>query len=118
MLGVREISCICITRFAGWKGEVVFEAKILSVDVNAYSEMRTIKYLSFIPETRDLADTSLPVECHTSTCGNRRETNIRTEENAAICVVLGNNFNLMHVRTLHVCRSEHIDEISKILYLK
>ena len=55
MLGVREISCICITRFAGRKGAVVFEAKILSVDLNAYSEMRTIKYLSFIPETRDLA---------------------------------------------------------------
>lgn len=95
MLGVREISCICITRFARRKGAVVFEVKILSVDLNAYSEMRTIKYLSFIPETRDLADASLPVECHTSTCGNRWETNIRTQDtlkNAAICMVLGNKF--------------------------
>ena len=63
-----------------------FEAKILSVDLNAYSEMRTIKYLSFIPETRDLVDTSLPVECYTSTCGNRQETNIRTKD--TICSYL------------------------------
>ena len=70
MLGVRAISCICITRFAERKGAVVFEAKILSVDL----KMKTMKYLSFIPETRELADTSLPVECHTSTCGNRQET--------------------------------------------
>ena len=68
MLGVRAISCICITRFAERKGAVVFEAKILSVDL----KMKTMKYLSFIPETRELADTSLPVECHTSTCGNRQ----------------------------------------------
>ena len=27
-----------------------------------------MKYLFFIPETRDLADISLPMECHTSTC--------------------------------------------------
>ena len=75
MLGVRAISCICITRFAERKGAVVFEAKILSVDLlNAYSKMKTMKYLSFIPETRELADTSLPVECHTSTCGSRQET--------------------------------------------
>ena len=76
MLGVRAISCICtcITRFAERKGAVVFEAKILSVDLNAYSKMKTLKYLSFIPETRELADTSLPVEFHTSTCGNRQET--------------------------------------------
>ena len=74
MLGVRAISCICRTRFAEWKGAVVFEAKILSVDLNAHSKMKTMKYLSFIPETRELADTSLPVECHTSTCGNRQET--------------------------------------------
>ena len=67
-----------MTRFAERKGEVVFEAKILSVDLNAYSKMRTMKYLSLIPETRELADTLLPVECHTSTCGNRQETNIRT----------------------------------------
>ena len=53
MLGVPAISCICIA--------VAFEAKILSVDLNAYSEMKTIKYLSFILETRDLADKSLPV---------------------------------------------------------
>ena len=70
MLGVRAISCICITRFAERKGAVVFEAKILSVDL----KMKTMKYLSFIPETRELANTSLPVECHTSTCGNRQET--------------------------------------------
>ena len=31
------------------------------MDLNAYSEMKTIKYLSFIPETRDLADKSLLV---------------------------------------------------------
>ena len=74
MLGVRAISCICRTRFAERKGAVVFEAKILSVDLNAHSKMKTMKYLSFIPETRELADTSLPVECHTSTCGNRQET--------------------------------------------
>ena len=60
MLGVRAISCICITRFAERKGAVVFEAKILSVDLNAHSKMKTMKYLSFIPETRELADTSLP----------------------------------------------------------
>ena len=53
-----EFSCISITRFAGRKGAVVFKAKILSVGWNAYSEMRTIKYLSFIVETRDLAHTS------------------------------------------------------------
>ena len=52
----------------------IFEAKILSVDLNAYIKMKTKKYLSFIPETRELADTSLPVEFHTSTCGNRQET--------------------------------------------
>ena len=73
MLGVRAISCMCITRFAERKGAVVFEAKILSVD--AYSKIKTMKSLSFIPETRELADTSLPVECHTSTCGDRQETN-------------------------------------------
>ena len=44
-------------------------------------EMKTIKYLSFIPETRDVANKSLPVEWHTSTCGNRQETtNIRTQD--------------------------------------
>ena len=74
MLGVRAISCICITRFAERKGAVVFEAKILSVDLNAYSKMKTMKYLSFIPETSLLADISLLVECHTSTCGNRQKT--------------------------------------------
>ena len=79
MLGVRAISCICITKFAESKRAVVFEAKILSEDLNAYSEIITIKYLSLIPETRDLADTSLPVECHTSTCGSRQETNIRMQ---------------------------------------
>ena len=57
MLGVRAIS-----RFAKRKGAIVFEAKILSVHLNAYSEVKTIKYLFFIPETRDLADISLPVE--------------------------------------------------------
>ena len=95
MLGVQAISCICITRFAEQRGAVVFEAKISSVHLNAYSEMRAIKYLCFIPETRVLADTSLQVECHTSTCGNRQETNIRTQDtlkNAAICMVLGNKF--------------------------
>ena len=95
MLGVRAISCICVTRFAKRKGAVVFEAKILSVDLNAYSEVKTIKYLFFIPETRDLADISLPVECHTSTCGNRQETNIRAQDSfkrAALCIVLGNKF--------------------------
>ena len=95
MLGVRAISCMCITIFAERKGAVVFEAKLLSVDLNAYSEVKTIKYLFFIPETRDLANISLPVECHTSTCGNRQETNIRTQDtlkNAAICMVLGNKF--------------------------
>ena len=76
MLGVQAISCICITRFAERKGAMVFKAKILSVDLNAYSEVKTIKYLFFIPETRDLADISLPEECHTSTCGNSQETNI------------------------------------------
>ena len=93
MLGMRAISFICRTRFAERKGAVVFEAKILSVDLNAYSEIRTIKYLSFIPETRDLADTSLLVECHTSTCWNRQETNTRTQatlKNGGICMVLGN----------------------------
>ena len=75
--------CICITRFAEWKGAVVFEAKILSVDLNAYSEMITTKYLSFILETRDLANISLPVECHTSTCWNRQEINIRTQDTLA-----------------------------------
>ena len=39
LLGVRAISCICITRFAERKGAVIFEAKILSVHLNAYSEM-------------------------------------------------------------------------------
>ena len=74
---------------------MVFEAKILSVDLNGYSEMRTIRYLSFILQTRDLADTSLPVECHTSTCANREETNIRmldTLKYATICMELGNKF--------------------------
>ena len=51
---------------------MVFEANILSVDLNAYSKMKTM--ICFIPETRELADTSLPVECRTSTCGNRQET--------------------------------------------
>ena len=94
-LGVRAISCICITRFAKRKGAVVFEAKILSVNLNAYSELKTIKYLFFIPETRALADISLPVECHTSTCGNCQETNIRTQDTlkrAALCMVLENKF--------------------------
>ena len=95
MLGVPAISCICIIRFAERNGAVVFEAKI-SVYLNASSEMKTIKYLSFIPETRDVADKSLPVECHTSTCGNRQETtNIRTQDtlkSAALCMVLGNKF--------------------------
>ena len=58
MLGVPAISCTCTTRFAERKGAVVFEAKILSVDL----KMKTMKYLPFIPETRELADTSLPVE--------------------------------------------------------
>ena len=92
------------------------------MDLNAYSEMKTIKYLSFILETRDLADKSLPVECHTSTCGNHQDTNITTQDtlkSAAISMVLGNKFlYLTHVRTLHAFRSEQIDEISKILYLK
>ena len=57
---------------------MVFEAKILSVDLNAYRKMKTMKYPSFIPETREIADTSLTVEYHNSTCGNRQETNIRT----------------------------------------
>ena len=56
MLGVRAISCTCITRFAERKGAVVFEAKILSVDLNAYSKMKTMKYLSFILETGELAN--------------------------------------------------------------
>ena len=58
---------------------MVFEAKILSVDLKAYtcSKMKTMKYQSFSPETRELANTSLLVECYTSTCGNRQETNIR-----------------------------------------
>ena len=64
----------------GTKEAVVFEAKILSVDLNGYSEMKTIKYFSFTPETKDLADTSLPVKCHTSTCGNRQETKIKTQD--------------------------------------
>ena len=38
MLGVRAISSICITRFARRKGAMIFEAKILSVHLNAYSE--------------------------------------------------------------------------------
>ena len=65
------------------------------MDLNAYSEMKTIKYLSFILETRDLADKSLPVECHTSTCGNHQDTNITTQgtlKSAAISMVLGNKF--------------------------
>ena len=52
-------------------------------------------YFSFIPETRDLADKSLPVECHTSTRGNPQETNIRMQDtlkSAAISMVLGNKF--------------------------
>ena len=102
-------------KIRGTKGAVVFEAKILSVGLNAYSEMKTINYLSFIPETGDLIDTSLPVECHTSTCGNRQETNIRTQDtlkSAALCMVLGNKF------LFNACRSEQIDEISDILYLE
>ena len=94
-VGGLAILCICITRLAKRKGAVVFEATILSVDLNVYSEVKTIKYLFSIPETRDLANISLPVECHTSTCGNRQETNIRTQDTfkrAALCMVLGNKF--------------------------
>ena len=65
-------------RFAERKGAVVFEAKILSVDLNASRKMKTMKYPSFIPETREIADTSLTVGYQTSTCGNRQETNIST----------------------------------------
>ena len=68
----------------------------ISVYLNASSEMKRIKYLSFIPETRDVADKSLPVECHTSTSGNRQETtNISTQDtlkSAALCMLLGNKF--------------------------
>ena len=78
MLGVRVVLHICITRFAERKGAVVFEAKISYHLPCAYSKMKTMKYLSFIPEISQLADTSLPVECHTSTCGNRQENYIRT----------------------------------------
>ena len=105
MLGVRAISCICITRFAKRKGAMVFEAKISSVHLNAYSEVKTIKYLFFIPETRDLADISLPVECHTSTCGNRQETNIRTQDTlnvAALLYGVGQQLYLTHVRALQI----------------
>ena len=88
----------------------------ISVYLNASSEMKTIKYLSFIPETRDdVVDKSLPVECHTSTCGNRQETtNIRTQDtlkSAALCMVFVWCFYLTHVRALHACRSEMIAEI-------
>ena len=65
------------------------------MDLNAYSEMKTTKYLSFILETRDPADISLPVECYTSTCGNRQETNIRMQDtlkSGALCMVLGKKF--------------------------
>ena len=113
MFGVRAISCICITRFAERKGAVVFEAKILSFDLNAYSEMKTIKYLSFIPETRDLADTWLSVECHISTCGNRQETNIRTLDTLKRVRLFlwcwETSVNVTHVRTLRTCRSEQTD---------
>ena len=84
---------------------MVFEAKILSVHLNAYSEVKTIKYLFFIPETRDLADISLPVECQTSTCGNRQETNIRTQDTlnvAALLYGVGQQLYLTHVRALQI----------------
>ena len=99
MLGVRAISSICITRFARRKGAMIFEAKILSVHLNAYSEVKRIKYLFFIPETRDLADISLPVECHTSTCGHRQETDIRTQDTlnfAALLYGVGQQLYLTH----------------------
>ena len=105
MLGVRAIWCICITRFAKRKGAMVFEAKILYVHLNAYSEVKTIKYLLFIPETRDLADMLLPVECHTSTCGNCQETNIRTQDTlnvAAFLYGVGQQLYLTHVRALQI----------------
>ena len=115
-LGVQAISCICITRFAKRKGAVVFEAKILSVNLNAYSELKTIKYLFFIPETRDLANISLPGECYTSTCGNRQETNIRTQDTlkrAALCIVLGNKFLFNACQgTSHVLFLLHIVQLN------
>ena len=59
------------------------------MDLNAYSEMKTIKYLSFILETRDLADKSLPVECHSSTCGNHQDTNITTQDTLKSLAIYG-----------------------------
>ena len=78
------------------------------MDLNAYSEMKT--YLSFFLETTEIADTSLPLECHTSTCGNCQETNIRMQDtlnSAAMYMVSGNKFEFntsqdtagMHIQT-------------------